>query len=292
MLGANIAYLLKDKYMICGVDRVKINAIDIKIEQIDLLDFGKLRNNIIHFKPDYLIHTAAMVNVDLCEEEREKAYNLNTKLTESIVDICNEIKCKMIYISTDAVFDGTKDRLYTEKDLTNPLNYYGMTKLLGERKVLECGHIVVRTNIYGFNIQNKYSFGEWIYHSLQEDEKLNMFTDIDFSPILVNDLAKALTVLFKGDTSGLYHICASGCIAKYDFGCVLKKTFNIKSGEITPAISDEFDFKAVRSKHMGMSNNKFCNEFNMILPSPVESINRFYELYCNGYQECLRKWGN
>lgn len=291
MLGSNIAYLLKDRYEICGADKVKINAKDIKTEQMDLLDFDKLKTNIINFKPDYLIHTTAMVNVDLCEEEREAAYNLNTKLTEFITDICNEIKCKMVYISTDAVFDGVEDRLYTEKDLANPVNYYGMTKLLGERKVLEYGHTVVRTNIYGFNIQNKDSFGEWIYKSLQEDKSLNMFTDIDFSPILVNDLAEVLSIIIESEASGLYHICAEGCITKYDFGCALKKMFDIKVGEISRSVSENFNFKAVRSKHMGMSNKKFCSEFNITLSSPTESINKFYKLYCNGYQEGLRKWG-
>lgn len=291
MLGANIAYLLKDHYEITGVDQVPFVAAKIACEQFDLLDHAKLKESILQAAPDYLIHTAALINVDLCEEEVELAQRLNCELTAFLAKICEDISCKMVYISTDAVFDGENERLYTEQDVTDPVNQYGRTKLLGEREVLQRDHLVVRTNIYGFNVQEKNSFGEWIYKSLQRGENLNMFTDIDFSPILVNELTEIIMRLLEEDFHGLYHICASGAISKYEFGKYLQKVFSLPDGQIHESVSDNFPFKAKRSKHMGMSNEKVRKELSIEISTPEESVDRFFELYKHGYDQELKDWG-
>lgn len=291
MLGSNIAYLLKDKYEICGVDIIPFNAKGIKCEQFNLLDYTSLVKSIHEFAPQYLIHTAAMIDVDLCEEKKEEAYNINTKLTEILSGLCLKESCKMIYISTDAVFDGRNDRLYQEKDKTMPVNYYGETKLLGEKSVLKNGHTVIRTNIYGYNIQDKNSFGEWIYKSLESGATLNMFTDIYFSPILVNDLAEVLVCIISSYKSGLFHVCATGAVSKYEFGIYLKKVFRINKGKICAVKSDSFHFKAIRPENMGMSNKKVCKEYGITLRTAEESIEYFYELYKNNYHLVLKKWG-
>lgn len=291
MLGANIAYLLKDRYEIIGVDKVPFMADGVKGEQFDLLDYTKLKESIVQAAPDYLIHTAALINVDLCEDEVELAHQLNSELTSFLAKICEEISCKMVYISTDAVFDGKDERLYTEQDITCPVNEYGRTKLLGEDEVLKKNHIVTRTNIYGFNVQSKNSFGEWIYKSLQNGEPLNMFTDIDFSPVLVNDLTEVIVRLLEEDFHGLYHVCASGAISKYDFGKYLQSVFSLSDGVIHESVSDNFPFKAKRSKHMGMSNEKVKKELGIRISTPEESIEKFFKLYKDGYDQRLKNWG-
>ncbi len=291
MLGANIAYLLKDQYQITGVDKVPFMADGVKCEQFDLLDYIKLQESIVQSAPDYLIHTAALINVDLCEEKEELAQQLNSELTAFLAKICEEISCKMVYISTDAVFDGEDEKLYAEQDITCPVNVYGKTKLLGEDEVLKKNHLVVRTNIYGFNVQDKTSFGEWIFKSLQKGEILNMFTDIDFSPILVNDLTEVIVRLLEEDLHGLYHVCASGAISKYDFGKHLQSVFALPDGLIHESVSDNFPFKAKRSKHMGLDNKKVKKELSIEIPAPKESIERFYKLYREGYDRALKDWG-
>ena len=286
MLGSNIAYLLQDRYGITGVDKVPFTAENINCEQ-----FEKLKQSILQSAPDYLIHTAALINVDLCEEETELAYQLNCELTEFLAQICAEISCKMVYISTDAVFDGQDERLYSEEDMTGPVNEYGKTKLLGEAEVLKRNHLVVRTNIYGFNVQDKNSFGEWIYKSLQQGETHNMFTDINFSPILVNDLTEVIVKLLEGDNNGLFHVCATGSISKYEFGKYLQTVFSLTNGHIREAVSDNFPFRARRSKNMGMNNEKVRQQLGIELPTPQESVERFFKLYCEGYHKDLKEWG-
>ena len=177
-------------------------------------------------------------------------------------------------------------------DKTSPINIYGETKLMGENIVRKNKkNLILRTNIYGFNIQNKNSFGEWIYTSLLEDKELQMFTDIDFSPILVNDLAEIIDLSIKKDISGLYHACGTGCISKYDFGCNLKEIFKISTGKITESNSENFSFKAKRAKHMGMDNKNLCAELSCEVRTPIESIKEFYRLYKKGYKEELIKFG-
>ena len=140
-------------------------------------------------------------------------------------------------------------------------------------------NLVFRTNIYGQNIQDKKSFGEWIVSSLEEGKTLNMFEDIDFSPILVSDLAEIIYKALEVDLCGLYHVCATGCISKYEFGIKLKEIFNLHTGTINKAQSELMHFKAERSKHMGMSNEKIKKDLGIKIRTPEESIREFKRLY-------------
>ena len=106
LLGSNIAVELSDKYKITGVDSVDISIPNIKYDVFDVCDYTKLYESIVAVKPDILIHTIAVVNVDRCEEEENFARKINAELTRELSSICSQLNIKMIYISTDAVFDG------------------------------------------------------------------------------------------------------------------------------------------------------------------------------------------
>ncbi len=279
MLGYGIYSTLKSKAEIYGVDILNVEIPGLVYSKISLYDMDSVEKNILRIKPDVLIHTAALINVEECESNPEEAMRLNTYVTAQLSDICAKYKIKMIYISTDAVFDGIKRELYSEEDSVNPLNIYGKTKLEGESAVLKYEtNLVFRTNIYGVNIQKKRSFGEWIYYSLVENKTLNLFTDIDFSPILVNELADLIFNACQKNLYGLYHACGTGCITKYDFGIMLKEIFQIETGNILKTTSDTASFKAQRSKHMGLSNQKLCEALEVKISTPKESIEKFYHL--------------
>lgn len=293
MLGANLAYELRNNYIIGGVDKFQLNAPNINSEQYDLLNTQLLDKHITCFKPDCIIHTAAAVDVDKCEMNENYAHRLNTLVTKSIAEIGQRTHTKIIYISTDAVFSGTEEKFYAETDDTNPVNIYGKTKLDGEKYILlNKNNLVLRTNIYGFNLQDKYSFGEWILYHLINGEELRMFTDIDFSPILVNDLAKIIDIAISFDLSGLFHACGTGLITKYDFGCLLKQIFGIDIGKIIKETSNNYPFQAPRAKHMGMSNKKISDELKIKIASPVESLYTFFKMYKEDYPVQLKEWGN
>lgn len=280
LLGNNIVKKLVNKCEITGVDILDVKIPNISYENFSLYETERLREHIKNVNPDAVIHTAAAVDVDECEENPEWAYRLNEQATKDIADICNELGIKLVYISSDAVFDGESEKLYMETDEVNPLNVYAKTKLAGEGWVLRYDrNLVFRTNIYGQNIQNKKSFGEWIVSSLEEGKTLNMFEDIDFSPILVNDLAEIIYKALEADLCGLYHVCATGCISKYEFGIRLREIFNLHTGNINRTQSETMHFKAKRSKHMGMSNEKIRQSLGIKIRTPEESIKEFKRLY-------------
>lgn len=280
LLGNNIVKKLVNRCDITGVDIIDIKIPNVSYEKFSLYETERLKEHIKKVAPDAVIHTAAAVNVDECEENPEWAYKLNEEITGSIADICDSLGIKMVYISTDAVFDGENEKLYNEDDVVNPQNIYAKTKLGGEKLVLKYEkNLVLRTNIYGHNIQNKKSFGEWIVSELEAGNTLNMFEDIDFSPILVSDLAEIIYRSLEKNLSGLYHACATGCISKYDFGIRLKEIFKFETGIINRAQSGMMHFKAKRSKHMGMSNEKIKQELGIKIRTPEESIREFKRLY-------------
>lgn len=279
MLGYNIYNVLKDRAEISGVDLVDPGVSDMAYHRLSLFDTETLERDIADIGPDILIHTAALVNVDECEEDPAYAGKLNIDVTDSLAKLCDKYGIKMIYISTDAVFDGKDCSLYTEEDAVNPINVYGKTKLEGERIVLRYPkNLVIRTNIYGINIRDKQSFGEWICHSLTAGQTLRMFTDIDFSPILVNELAELIYEMCRKDLCGLYHACGTGCITKYEFGRKLKEIFGLETGSIVPVKCETAHLKAARSRHMGMSNRKLSEALQVHISTPEESLKTFYTL--------------
>lgn len=278
LLGYSIYHCLKDKEEVDGFDIVETEDRGMSYHHISLFDTGAVEQELIRGKADVLIHTAALVNVDECEDHPEDAEKLNVWVTAQLAQICQRHHIKMVYISTDAVFDGEEERLYTEEDPTNPVNVYGRTKLEGEDFVLRYpDNLVFRTNLYGINIQKKQSFGEWIYQSLKEDQVLHMFTDIDFSPILAEELAELIYKACQNNLCGLYHACGTGCMTKYAFAVRLKEIFGLKTGRIEPSISGKAVLKARRSKHMGMSNEKLRRELQVEISTPEEGIKRFYQ---------------
>lgn len=290
LLGSNLAYELSGKYVVCGGDLFAVNMPGVETEAYDMLDYNKLHDKILKTKPDIVIHTVASVNMDGCEERPEYAEKLNTDLTREIAQVCRNNHIKVIYISTDAVFDGTVTSLYDETDATNPINVYGKTKLMGEKYILDNNNLVLRTNIYGYNTQNKNSFGEWVLYSLISDNTLEMFDDIRFSPILVNELAYIIDLAIQKDISGLYHACGTGGISKYDFGCQIKDVFKLSTGSILRSRSSDHEFKAQRSPNMAMSNEKLKETLGISIRTSIESINYFKELYDNGYPKKLKEF--
>jgi len=288
MLGSNMAYILRTRYNIFGIDR---NVIEIKgvVNYINKLDDIKLlKEQLIKHNIDVLIHCAALVNVDFCEENPQLAYEMNTVLTEKLSDVCNELGIKMIFISSDAVFDGKKLDLYSENDIALPVSVYGKTKILAEKTVLKHPkNLVIRTNIYGFNYRKKTSFGEWIVSSLQKGIELNMADDILFSPIIVNEFVNIIYMCIENDLYGIYHVCGTGAISKYEIALIFKKIFD--STTVVNRVSlENINFKAPRTKNMGLDNMAIREKLKIHISTPADSVRIFHELYNKKYRDLLR----
>jgi dTDP-4-dehydrorhamnose reductase len=191
-------------------------------------------------QPDIVVNTAAHSSVDLCETDHSIADKLHVDITQDITQVCKDIDSKLVYISTDAVFQGELHKKYTELDQPNPINYYGKTKLQAEQITLNASskNVVLRTAvIYGWHKKSR--FTNWIIQTLKENHIVDPFIDQYNTPTLVDDLAKSLLSIFEKNISGMFHATGKSCLNRYEFALVLASTFGLDKKLIKSVTSKE-----------------------------------------------------
>ncbi|MEA3406734.1 MAG: dTDP-4-dehydrorhamnose reductase [Chloroflexota bacterium] len=185
--------------------------------QHDITDMIAIDAAIQDFGPDVVVHTAAMTDVDGCERDPQMARRVNVLGTRNVAVAAHRAGAKMVYISTDYVFDGRKPEPYWEYDDVNPLSVYGRTKWLGEEVVrhLLSRHYIVRTAwLYGEGANN---FVGTVLRLAEEHESLGMVTDEVGSPTFALDLAGAIARLVETPAYGTYHLCNAGTCSRYQW---------------------------------------------------------------------------
>lgn len=219
--------------------------------QIDLVkESQKILDLINQIKPRFVIHTVAYPNVDFCEKNKDDAYFLHVTVTEKIAQTCDLVGAKIIYFSTDAVFDGNEEKKYVESDLTNPLSYYGKTKLAAEKVLMQTSsnNIVFRTTvIYGPYQRSR--FTNWVINNLKQNKTVPAFTDQYNTPTLVDDLCKAILHILKIDLSGVFHAVGKTCLSRYEFALKLAKKFEYDENLIIPTLSSKVAQVATRPRN-------------------------------------------
>jgi len=285
MLGTALIDELSDKHEVFATSRSKgLKKDGIQWECFDLTNSQNLNQWLVDVTPDVVVHCAAMVDVDRCEDDVDFATKLHigtTKIMANYLDCNNK---KLIYISTDSVFDGKKNRPYVELDKVNPLNIYAKTKLLGEQPVLlmEDG-LVLRTNIIGWGRSGNISFAEWMLKGLVESKPLTLFDDVIFSPLNVSDLSVIITQTIDSGISGLYHCASKDYISKYDFGIKMAEVFNLSISNIKKISVEDMNFKANRPKNMALNSNKLSSILVQDLPIVIDAIKLMKDQYDNGW---------
>jgi len=219
----------------------KITFDNINSTQINLLGNQKMIIDLIkEVQPDIVVNTAAHSSVDLCETDHSIADKLHVDITQDITQVCKDIDSKLVYISTDAVFQGELHKKYTELDQPNPINYYGKTKLQAEQITLNTSpkNVVLRTAvIYGWHKKSR--FTNWIIQTLKENHIVDPFIDQYNTPTLVDDLVKSLLNIFEKNISGIFHATGKSCLNRYEFALVLANTFGLDKKLIKSVTSKE-----------------------------------------------------
>lgn len=233
------------------------NVIPCDIEEFDIADFEQASAFITLRKPDIIINCAAYTDVDGCEKNTEKAFLVNGKGTENIALICETLNIPLVQISTDYVFDGTKDKPYLEDDPVNPLGVYGKSKYKGEetvRKILKKFYIVRTSWLFGANGKN---FVNTILKIAKEKNELRIVNDQFGSPTYAPDLAKAIAQLIETPFYGVYHITNRGFCSWYEFTKAILEAANIKGKTVIPVTTEEFPRPAPRPKYSVLENRNF-----------------------------------
>jgi len=256
LFGRAFAELIKERTLYDIYATYNENIVDSEEAVfLDITDKKRVEEVIKKLQPDVVVHAAAFTNVDKCEVEKEKAYDINVEGTKNVAMASNEIGAKIIYISTDYVFDGTKG-LYEEKDKTNPISYYGLTKLEGEKAVQEiCNDfIIARTSvIYGAHKKN---FATWVIKELREENQIKIITDQWVSPTLNVDLAEQILALIEKDEKGIFHTAGGERINRYDFVVEMARIFDFNEKLIIPATSKEMNWIAKRPMDSSLNVSK------------------------------------
>ena len=291
LLGNNLAHYFKDKYEILGLYCAHpVSIKGIQTQRVNILSEADLRNVVQDFKPQVLIHSASMTNVDQCEINKELARKVNLLGTRVIVESANgDNSIKLIYISTDSVYDGSKG-YFSETDKIKPLNYYGLSKYEGELECLKRSNsLILRTNIFGWNIQDKKSLGEWILGELKEKREIKCFKDAYFSSIYTLELARTIDIAIKKNLSGIYNCGSSDSCSKYEFAVKIADCFGFNNKLITSISIDDFNFNAKRGKRLSLNVDKFQKKLDYKLPSIAQSIEVFYRDYKCGLSNEIKQ---
>ena len=234
---------------------------------------------IVRYNPDIVIHTSALTNVDLCETNRSLAESININGTENIIESCKIIKCAVVFISTSAIFDGTKDQYY-EGDTPSPSTYYGFTKYKGEEEVINSGlpHLILRTD-QPYCWTEKWQRLNSVLRALQtlrSGKILREVTDWYNTPTYVPDLVHAIEKLITNNQQGIFHLVGSEFINRYNWTLKVAKIFNLDKKLIEPITSDLLKLP-VKRVNVNLNNGKLFKKTGMKMRYIEESLNHMYQ---------------
>ncbi|MFZ0532139.1 MAG: SDR family oxidoreductase [Anaerolineales bacterium] len=289
LLGLNLALETTRRHAVFGtVNHHALKTDAFTVIQTDLLAPGAVERLLERTQPDWIIHCAALANLDACEADPLLAQQLNTDLPRTLASHVARSGARLVYISTDSVFDGLLGD-YSEEDIPTPVGVYSHTKLNGELAVAEADPtaIIARVNLFGWSLTGNRSLAEFFFNNLRLKKHVMGFTDVYFCPLLANDLAHIFLRMLEENLSGLYHVVSSESLSKYDFGLRLAQRFNLDGTLINPTSVTMSGLKATRSPNLTLRSDKLSLALGESLPRLSTGLDRLYTLYQQGYPQML-----
>ena len=276
----------KDKFEVyASYNKNLINLQNVETLKIDITD-EKNCEKILDIKPDIIINTAAMTNVDYCEKFEKNAFDVNVTGTKNIAKIAEKLGSKLIHISTDAVFSGSK-KFYVEEDKPNPISIYGKTKLESEKIISNVNDsVILRPSVLFGWIPFEYiktkeesrktmNFGLWVIDQLYKNNKISIVNDQINTPTLADNLAENIIEILKKDLTGIFHLSGLSCISRLDFSKKIAKTFGYSDNLISSISSKKLKQIAPRTLESCLKCDKIVeNGVNLLRID--QSIEKMY----------------
>ena len=247
-----------------------------KYENLDITNQQRVFEVVNKYKPNAIINTAALTNVDLCEDEKELCDLINTIAVGYLADVALKVNAHLIHISTDFIFDGKKS-LYNEEDTPNPLSYYGKSKLNSEKLLFNhnCRWSVLRTIvIYGVgkNLE-KNNIVIWAKNQLEQGHSINIIDDEFRAPTFADDLAEACVQTFQNEAYGIIHVSGKEMMSIFEIVERVAKFYNFDTSLINRIKSKELNQKAKRPPKTSFNLEKAKRKINYSPKSFLESLN-------------------
>ena len=244
--------------------------------RMDLRNHKQISSVFNEKNPDVVIHLGAMTDVDLCESENLSATEINAKSTEIIANECSKQNSFLIYLSTDYVFDGNSG-MYKETDTTNPIGYYGKSKLDGEISVQNSSadYCIARTSTpFGLHSKKK-SFPVWIIENLEQKNQINVLTDQITSPTYIPNLSKMLIEIAERKITGILHVSGASNMSRYDMACKIANKLNYDQSLLKQSTMNEMNWIAKRPKNSSLDVSKAISTLHEKPQTIEESIELF-----------------
>lgn len=228
------------------------------VHRLDTTDREAVLRLVERVKPDLVVDTHSLNNVDYCEVHHEEAWTNNVDGARNVAEACKKFSCQYEFLSTEYVFDGRKLR-YTEKDKPHPLSYFAMTKVIVEEMLdaLDLNYAVARTAVvYGVGGLNKLSFALWLIAKLRAGERVQIVNDQKSNPTLADNLSEQLIALYEKGAKGVFHVAGSDCMSRFDFSIEIAREFGLDSSLISPVTTPQLHQIAPRPPTVNLSTAK------------------------------------
>ena len=250
------------------------------IRAADVTDLHAMENVFEWAKPDVVIHAAAVGSVDYAEQHKEFTRKVNVGGTEIVTRLCEKWRCRLIYISSNAVFDGTAP-FYSEKDETNPINYYGQLKVDAEKVVMQSNvswAIVRPILMYGWPYPEERGnlVTTWV-RQLREEKRINVVDNVFSKPLCSIACAEAVNAVVEKNASGIFHIAGKDHVSLYDFALLTAEVFGLDSSLINPVPDTFFNELVPRPRDTSFDTSKMERELGIIPLSLRDGLRRMRE---------------
>ena len=283
LLGQSLLNLLltkKNKYEVIGFSRGKNRSgrNDFQYISIDITDKELLKEKILAINPNFIVNTAAMTNVDACENHRSECDKLNIDVVAILTQVSQKINAHLIHLSTDFIFDGKKGN-YKETDKPNPLSYYGVSKLKSEEILLtsKIDFTILRTIlVYGkvFDMSRS-NIVLWVREMLSKGKEITIVDDQFRAPTYVEDLALACMLSIDKNATGIYHVSSNELLSVYEIAHQIAEVFHLNKNLIKPISTSVLNQTASRPSKTGFNLSKLNNILELYPKSFKEDLERF-----------------
>ncbi len=259
------------KHSVTGIFfNTPVSSKDVKCIKLDITDKKSITELININKPDIIVHMAAISEVSVCDKNPQLAYSVNVESSGILADLCKANNIKMIYISTDMIFEGEKEGAYDESCDANPITVYGKTKLEAEKiitQILPDVTIIRPSLMYGAPANNKKGFLYWMKSKAENGENVPLFFDQLRTPVYVQDVCELILMFIEKPIGGVFHAGGPECMTRTEMGNIYFDAMNLPKDMILPLSINDVDVPYKFNRNLCLNSEKIKKTFNFTFTS-------------------------